>query len=398
MNSNSTAARAKCNQLAYGLSLYELFGEMSLVAGFSALRFRSRPEAASMGKLFAVLPSQAAPRLLVPLDNRTAAINGLRLYTPYAKTGRLLKMLLVTGLRSGAPLPAPCGIKVGVRERTPLDELVHRLTKDQNAVYALWLGMPGPFSKLTVQVMRSSGEVLGYLKFPMTVEAAERVRNEAAALRNLENSPALRPHIPMLFEAGMWRDTYFLFQSPVRGRSGPKRLNSSHWNFLNTLAEESASDIRGRSLVDRAATEWADIESELPTWKALARAALDRADVSIGRIYVRCGVRHGDFAPWNTRIDDNRLLVFDWESARWDEPILWDYAHFHVQVACLLNASLRTVMRHLNRLGSAVESALVLLYLLRSAAGLISEGHGAGSPALVRRRDLLQAHLEQQLT
>ena len=46
---------------------------------------------------------------------------------------------------------------------------------------------------------------------------------------------------------------------------------------------------------------------------------------------------HGDLAPWNLRCGpDGRWVVFDWESAEYDQRPLWDVIHFVVQQGILL--------------------------------------------------------------
>jgi hypothetical protein len=63
-------------------------------------------------------------------------------------------------------------------------------------------------------------------------------------------------------------------------------------------------------------------------------------------------------------------MVFDWESAAWDVPVLWDRFHFLAQTECLLNVhhieSGAADLREANR-------AVYLLYLLSSVAQLSEE-------------------------
>ena len=62
--------------------------------------------------------------------------------------------------------------------------------------------------------------------------------------------------------------------------------------------------------------------------------------------------------------------MFDWESAAWEAPILWDQFHFLAQTECLLRANHESPnqgdIRDRNR-------ALYLLYLLKSTAQAVEE-------------------------
>ena len=82
-------------------------------------------------------------------------------------------------------------------------------------------------------------------------------------------------------------------------------------------------------------------------------------------------MQHGDFVPWNTRVQPKGLILFDWESAAWEAPALWDRFHFLAQTECHLNLrqTERTDVRGENR-------ALYLLYLLNSVAQLTDEESG----------------------
>ena len=91
---------------------------------------------------------------------------------------------------------------------------------------------------------------------------------------------------------------------------------------------------------------------------------------------IACGIHHGDFVCWNTRVGPKNLFVFDWESAAWETPVLWDKFHFLAQTECHLNRSHKhsgvADLRASNR-------ALYLLYLLNSVAQLSDEDSAAFS-------------------
>ena len=91
--------------------------------------------------------------------------------------------------------------------------MVRQVTGEHNPIFALSLGAPGKYRKLTVQVMRPGSEILGYIKLPLTEAASGRIRREAAALQRLGAYPALRPHVPRVLHSGDWESGYILFQS-----------------------------------------------------------------------------------------------------------------------------------------------------------------------------------------
>ena len=109
-------------------------------------------------------------------------------------------------------------------------------------------------------------------------------------------------------------------------------------------------------------------------------------------ITIPCGVSHGDFAPWNARVANGQLSVFDWESASWDAPAAWDIYHFKTQVAALRNKK-NSLPEFRDK--SSGERASFLLYLLNSVRQLIDEETPSGGVGLECRRQLIEKQLEE---
>jgi hypothetical protein len=102
----------------------------------------------------------------------------------------------------------------------------------------------------------------------------------------------------------------------------------------------------------------------------LAGDALAAAGRELENCEVRCGLSHGDFAPWNTRVSGESMCLFDWEMASWEAPVHWDRFHFLTQTRSLL------------RRGTGPEGfedfthdkrALYILYLLSSVTHLVDD-------------------------
>jgi thymidylate kinase len=356
---------------------------------------RTRHELARQGytrvRWFFVLPSPTSPRWLFPLGNGCGALEGLEVYKPYATGARVWKSLLTLVVAARCQSLVPHKVLVASRGSLPLEALVREVTGEAETVFALSLGTPNRFRKLTIQVMRPEGEILGYIKLPLTEAATERVRHEAEMLRRLGNFAALRGHIPKVLHAGDWKNGYILFQSCGPSCPGPIQFNNLHEDFLRKLGGLHQVLKPGEALVKEVAARWQKAGPSLdPAWRALGQAALKKAAHELDGAMIPCGIMHGDFAPWNTRVERGRLYAFDWESAAWDAPILWDPFHFHVQVASLLNKNGRRVLS-LSRFSG--ERASFLLYLLASVCQLVEEKAPLGHTGLRYRQRLLDKEL-----
>jgi hypothetical protein len=320
---------------------------------------------------FAVLPSRKQARWLLPLTGEAGSLDGFELYKPFSTYARMMKALVLLTRATGWEGWVQHEVLLASRSLLPIERLASEVTGEDQFIFTLSLGTPGTFQKLTVQVMRPDGVILGYVKMPLTDAAGERLSNEAEFLQMLSEFPSMRPHIPRLLFGGPWNGSTILFESPLEGSAGPVRFTKLHKEFLASLHSCCTSVLPGQKLVHRAAPTWESVAPRMGTrWQGLGREALRIAERELYGTLVPCGIHHGDFTPWNLRAHQGRLFVFDWESATWGEPTLWDQFHFIAQTECLLKATHETQ----NDAGIREQHrALYLLYLLTSTAQLTEE-------------------------
>ncbi|MGD0359244.1 MAG: phosphotransferase [Bryobacteraceae bacterium] len=357
----------------------------ALEAALECFAGRRTAQGDLMRHRFAVLPSRQEPRYLLPLGDSRTTLEGLQVYTPYAFGARLRKGLLVQIVKTGWSGWAMHSLHVG--EPVGLKALVTNVTGERNPAFAMCLGSPGKYRKLTIQVMRAGGETLGYIKLGLTKPAGDRVRREAIVLEDLN---ALRPYTPKVLYAGEWQNKYMLFQSPLEGKAGPADLSGMHVDFLEKLAGIRRVDKPGVQVVEEVGARWNEVTWRCDwRWQHLGTATLGEARRELENIRVPCGFWHGDFVPWNTRVRDGRLSVFDWESCEDGTPLGWDTFHFSVQVASLLKKGWRTKF-DLNATPGA--RGLFLLYLLASLGRSLDE-RAEANPDLEYRRQALISEL-----
>jgi len=357
----------------------------ALEAALECFAGRRTAQGDPMRHRFAVLPSRQDPRYLLPLGDSRTTLEGFRVYTPYALGARVRKSLLAQIVKTGWRGWAMHSLHVG--EPVGLTALVTNVTGERNPAFSMSLGTPGKYRKLTIQVMRSGGETLGYIKLGLTKPAGERVRHEAGVLSDLA---ALQPQVPCVLYSGDWQDSYMLFQSQLAGRPGPSELSGMHVEFLEKLAAIRRVDKPGPQFVEEIGARWKEVTWRCDwRWQQLGRATLAAAYRDLEKITVPCGFWHGDFAPWNTRVQDGRLAVFDWESCEDGAPLGWDTFHFSVQVASLLKKGWRTKFDLTAAPGAR---GLFLLYLLASLGKSLDE-RAEANPGLEYRKEALMSEL-----
>ena len=337
-------------------------------------------------RYFAVLPSLHFPRWLLPVAETSGTLKGTEIYLPHRWAPKCIKRLLNGMIRTGWKGSPHSRILIASKGRLPLEKLVGKVTEEHYPLFALSLGRRAAVRKLTVQVMRPDGEILGYIKLPLTTVATERVRHEALVLERLWKVETLRPHIPRLLHAGTWTDGYMLFQSYLPGEPGPTKLTAAHEKCLQTLWSVKQFERSGQSVIDEIEAHWDKAVVRLGhQWRELGQEVLRRAGQDLDGLTIQCGISHGDFAPWNTRIHQGRLLLFDWESARWDAPTSWDMFHFDLQTT---GSSYKLTGRRFPDVPK--NRALYFLYLLSSVIQFVQEDNWA---AINHRRKLLVREL-----
>jgi hypothetical protein len=302
------------------------------------------PRRTSATDTFAVLPSAAHPRLLVPLHSRKAASHALREYTP-GKTGvRLAKPLLTLAVRSGLARPLLRDrVYVGVSEDVPATARSQVLLKEhlqevlgRDLELAVKFDAPRPQRKPILHILDRQGRPVGFGKVGWNDLTRRLVRNEVRMLEHFGRS--LRPprefDVPRLLYAGRWRELELMIVAPVsfgaRRRFLPSPPVAATAEASRLSAAERAplgdSDFWHRTRRRIAATA-PSASGGQPRLEAAAQAIEDR----YGDTELTFGSWHGDFVPWNMGRRDGRLYVWDWEWSGLLAPCGLDGIHFDYQ-------------------------------------------------------------------
>jgi hypothetical protein len=259
-----------------------------------------------------------------------------------------------------------------------------------SAVFSVTFGTPSVYRKLTVAVMGGNGIPIGFVKVPMTLEARARIQHEGEVLESLSGT-AVANLVPKVLFRGEWGGEATLFTSAGPEHVGTMEFGSHHVEFLQRLWSVRPTVRSGEELMAAVSTQ---IDEVMPILAEdtmdVVSSALERARRELSGTKISCGLSHGDFAPWNLRSAGKGLFAFDWEAAEWDQPNIWDIAHYDTQLITLLGHKSR--YRQITR---EMESAqgLYLLYLVKTIAEACHES-GSSSEQVNDRVHLLQNALQ----
>lgn len=266
------------------------------------------------------------------------------------------------GLRRLPPLPVIDGAALGIAEvEGPLGIIVY-------------VGTPGIQRKAVCTLVDERGEPVAILKVPLEAGAHASLARETANLIRLE---AERPDLPVPRALRLSAGSSVHGQTILPGRPSGRSFGSRHAEFLGALGGSGSVDLASVAAALR----------DDPVASRLAPSVRSWLGVLGGR--VPAVWVHGDFAPWNLRVDKGRrLAAFDWEEGRADGLPVWDIAHFHVQQAFLFGESQAPLARmeanpaydvYLGDIGLTREQgrSLFWLYCIDGAGQAIADGQDA---------------------
>jgi len=297
---------------------------------------------------YIALPSKRKCRWIIPLKSSLTE-KALSLYLPYSSKGRVFKSIFhfmsKKGLLSyfGSHRLNPENSKVSAQFKRQVEAVFDR----DDIVLALSTGTPGPFRKTTVCIMSGNGKILGYAKIGKTPLAISKIKHEASVLRKLaldrEGGTNEKPEgkvkisTPECLFSGELGNAYVLIQSPPSfvGNMGSRFFNQKYGAILRTLTGVGAvkQDTGESGFFEFLRNQ---VEDYFVSFREQLREGLRYLEKDLDDREIIFCLSHGDFAPWNMLWNDNRVFIFDWESAVPEAPAGLDLMHFLFQTGYLL--------------------------------------------------------------
>lgn len=256
--------------------------------------------------------------LALPRD-AVAARATLGLYHPQANIAKLLVWVIgiMVRLRLHTLLPR---IELTIRSVSPLA----RMLDDPGSIGFL-LGNPSAQSRRAITLHRKN-ENLFVDKLGIGGGARELVIKELEHIRGLPENHVALPEVVDQDISDKWASyaTHYL-----DGKSPGKSDDAMVIVVLQNWLEKSESIILNETRQWQQMVDYAEANQVGNIWSRLQKAAV---------IPVKVGVFHGDFAPWNVKVlSSGSVYVMDWELGCADGPAGWDWVHYIIQRATLVD-------------------------------------------------------------
>ena len=331
---------------------------------------------------FAVVPGLSDPRLFIPLDSRAVAASAFRLYAPVKLAARCRMAAARAAALLGSRAWYRDRVTIALRQRSHLEQALAELFPDDRIHLALASGSAPPAlnRKITLAVLGRGGRRLAFAKLPGPLPISRAgIENSVRMLKALADLPA-GECVPRLLFAGTLAGTYAEVTSPLGGHMPGIRFKPAHQQFLDSLRTG-----KSRQLGE---TEWVQSmlgRSRLPGRGPDLDGLLERLLPSLSGMTLATTIVHGDFAPWNLRLDRGRIHALDWETGSLEGPPLIDRTHYLLSVGYLVRHwTVKQALEHLvlfarsapEGLDSTTVLTLQATYLLDYLLRLCAEGYG----------------------
>jgi len=259
--------------------------------------------------------------LALPKD-RIAARATLKLYHPQAWLARVVVKFLFCLIHLGLHIFLPCRIMC-IRKDSPLSPMAQHAQE-----IGFLLGNPNAPSRRAI-ILHSSGQKYWVDKLGIGKLAKSSVMAEVAIIKKL---PQNHKGLPIVKEVRV-EDDWACYTTPyLQGKSAEKKdylqiiALLRDWMNYATFQSFKTSKI-WQEMVDY--VESSDDAVTLKYWNQLSNAS---------KLTIKMGLVHGDFAPWNIKVmEDGSIHVMDWEHAILSGPIGWDWLHYMIQMAILVD-------------------------------------------------------------
>lgn len=309
------------------------------------------------------------PFLLLPESSGLAA-PALALYPAQSAKAKFLRKLLRWG--AGLHLPLPFSrIELSLNPSAPLVQfLKHESGTAGLPAFAIYLGNPRTSGRRFILLLFSDSAIpVRVVKIGTDARAIELVEHEQKFLASLQGGVAGIPKLSSAHrEPGLsaFSMEYLPGDTPI----------ASDWPVIEPLLNAWANDAH-RIRLDET-VPWQQLSSVARGSKRQPRLQL------LGQSSVATVIYHGDFAPWNLKVERraNRCTALDWERGEIAGVPGWDWLHYALQPAILVEkASVPELAKRMEQtLASAAfaayanrcgirghEHALTLAYLLYCA-------------------------------
>ena len=226
------------------------------------------------------------------------------------------------------------------------DSIIDRIIKQyKDFNYSIFTGTIGINRKAIIELNQNNSTKY-FVKVALTEQSKDLVNNEKEILNELNKYQYQSLIIPKIIESD---ENYITIDNIApKNQTQSSTLNEIHLNALDeiyskTVENKSIKDSTYFEVIKENLDELSNtslnknfdknkIEILIKNMKIILESLNSEKEISFA-------YGHNDFTPWNMFVENNHLYLFDWELAKNDIVLLYDFFHFIFQSQILISKS-----------------------------------------------------------
>lgn len=226
------------------------------------------------------------------------------------------------------------------------DSIIDRIIKQyKDFNYSIFTGTIGINRKAIIELNQNNSTKY-FVKVALTEQSKDLINNEKEILNELNKYQYQSLTIPKIVESD---ENYITIDNIApKNQTQSSTLNEIHLNALDEIysktidnksiknstyfeiIKENIAELSNRSLNKN--FDKNKIQILIKNMKTILESLNTEKEISFA-------YGHNDFTPWNMFVENNHLYLFDWELAKKDIVLLYDFFHFIFQSQILISKS-----------------------------------------------------------
>lgn len=226
------------------------------------------------------------------------------------------------------------------------DSIIDKILKQyKDSNYSIFTGTIGINRKAIIELNQNNSTKY-FVKVALTEQSKDLINNEKEILNELNKYQYQSLIIPKIIESD---ENYITIDNIApKNQTQSSSLNEIHLNALDeiyskTVENKSIKDSTYFEVIKENLDELSNtslnknfdknkIEILIKNMKIILESLNSEKEISFA-------YGHNDFTPWNMFIENDHLYLFDWELAKKDIVLLYDFFHFIFQSQILISKS-----------------------------------------------------------
>lgn len=233
-------------------------------------------------------------------------------------------------------------IELEVFKDSILDRIIKQY-KDFN--YSIFTGTIGINRKAIIELNQNNSTKY-FVKVALTEQSKELINNEKTILNELNKYQYKNLTIPKIVES---QSNYITIDNIApKNQAQSSTLNEIHLNALDeiyskTIDTKFIKDSSYFQLIEKNLDKLNNTSLNKSFDKEKTKLLIENMNTIFQSLDTKKEISfaygHNDFTPWNMFVENNHLYLFDWELARKDVILLYDFFHFIFQSQILISKS-----------------------------------------------------------